>query len=539
VKLTVTAGASRRAIRVASFAVTIALVATSMRPAFAIDRTWGAAVPKPSATGEPWTDAAVASLDANIDITVAGSSALHGAHVGILAIDARDGRVLYQRNADDLFEPASTLKLLVGSVALEKLGPDYRFHTDAVITTPIVGGVVAGQLIVRAGGDPFLNADDFDKLATTLVAQGMTSIRGGVVHAGAVSGVGDGIAFDVSRYEQTPFPPGWLLEDLPYGYSARVGALAFEHNSVHVTVAPGPVVDGPAVVTTAPIRFVGQPIEGCNFSPTPMIINLAKTGPSGAVDSIDLAPDGTGCATIKGTIPFGSAADTLESAVPSSTVYAEQMLRAELTKQSITAMRLDSLGVPDQHIAVAPPGSTVMWMHDSEPMSDVVGDMWMPSDNLAAEMLLRELSFANATVPGTTADGIAVETAWLKNLGVDTSSLALSDGSGLSSYDRITPRALVTILQHDWNGPLHDVVLDDLPIAGVRGTIATSYLGTALEKRVFAKTGTTSRASALAGYAATEKHGTVIFAFMVDESVVDPAVLRDLRARILTHFIED
>jgi D-alanyl-D-alanine carboxypeptidase/D-alanyl-D-alanine-endopeptidase (penicillin-binding protein 4) len=197
------------------------------------------------------------------------------------------------------------------------------------------------------------------------------------------------------------------------------------------------------------------------------------------------------------------------------------------------------LGIPNQYVATVPPGSTVVWMHDSEPLRDVIGDMWMPSDNLAAEMLLRELSYANATTPGTTADGIDVETAWLKNLGVDTSSLALSDGSGLSSYDRITPRALVAILQHDWNGPLRDAVLDDLPIAGVRGTLATSYLGTALEKRVFAKTGTTSRASGLAGYAATEKHGTVIFAFMVDESVVDPAVLRDLRARILTHFIED
>jgi D-alanyl-D-alanine carboxypeptidase/D-alanyl-D-alanine-endopeptidase (penicillin-binding protein 4) len=529
-------------VKIAATVIIVGAIAwAAAQPASAIDRTLGASVPKPVATGDPWTDAAIASLDANIDITLAGASALHGAHVGILAIDARDGRVLYQRNADDLFEPASTLKLLVGSVALEKLGPDFRFHTDAVITTPVVGGAVAGQLIVRAGGDPFLDADDFDKLATTVVAQGITSIRGGIVRPGVPveSGAIGGLAFDVSRYERTPFPPGWLLEDLPYGYSARVSALAFEHNSVHVTVAPGAVVDGRAVVTTAPIHFVGQPIEGCNFDPAPMIINLAKTGTSTAADTIDLAPDASGCTLVTGAIPFGAAPDSLESSVPSPTVYAEHILRAQLTKLGVSATRLDSLGIPNQYVATVPPGSTVVWMHDSEPLRDVIGDMWMPSDNLAAEMLLRELSYANATTPGTTADGIDVETAWLKNLGVDTSSLALSDGSGLSSYDRITPRALVAILQHDWNGPLRDAVLDDLPIAGVRGTLATSYLGTALEKRVFAKTGTTSRASGLAGYAATEKHGTVIFAFMVDESVVDPAVLRDLRARILTHFIED
>jgi D-alanyl-D-alanine carboxypeptidase/D-alanyl-D-alanine-endopeptidase (penicillin-binding protein 4) len=526
------------------FAATIVAVGAiawaAAQPASAIDRTLGAAVPKPAATGEPWSDGAIASLDANIDITLAGASALHGAHVGILAIDARDGRVLYQRNADDLFEPASTIKLLVGSVALEKLGPGFRFHTDAVITTPIVGGVVAGQLVVRAGGDPFLDRDEFEKLATTVSAQGITSIRGEIVHPGVVNTGGPGgIAFDVSRYEQRPFLPGWMIDDMPYGYSARVSALAFAHNSVHVIVAPGPVVDGRAIVTTAPLQFRGQPIEGCNFDPAPQIINRTKTGASSAADSIDLTPDGTGCTVVTGTIPFGAAADALESAVASPTVYAEQFLRAALQRYGVDTPLIGTGTFAVQYIGTAPPDSTVVWMHDSEPMSDVVGDMWMPSDNLAAEMLLRELSFANATVPGTTADGIAVETAWLKNLGVDTSALALSDGSGLSSYDRITPRALVTILQHDWNGPLHDIVLDDLPIAGVRGTIATSYLGTALEKRVFAKTGTTSRASALAGYAATDKHGTVIFAFMVDESVVDPAVLRDLRARVLAHFIED
>jgi D-alanyl-D-alanine carboxypeptidase/D-alanyl-D-alanine-endopeptidase (penicillin-binding protein 4) len=522
---------------VASFAVMVAFVGAAMMPAFAIDRTLGADVPKPAATGEPWTDAEIASLDANIDITVAGASALHGAHVGILAIDARDGRVLYQRNADDLFEPASTLKLLVGSVALEKLGPDYRFHTDAVITSPIVGGAVAGRLVVRAGGDPFLNADDFEKLAATVAAQGITSVRGGIART---EGEGpSGIAFDVSRYEQTPFPPGWLIEDLPYGYSARVSALAFEHNSVRVTVGPGAVVDDRAVVTTAPIRVMGQLADGCDFDPGTVIINVAKTGTSSALDTIDLMPNGSGCTLVTGTIPFGAAPDVLESAVALPTLYAEQVLLADLQSRGVTADPFSSRGAPLQHIATAPPGSTVVWMHDSEPLRDVVGDMWMPSDNLAAEMLLRELSFANATTPGTTADGIAVETAWLKNLGVDTSALALSDGSGLSSYDRITPSALVAILRHDWDGPLRDAVLDDLPIAGVRGTLATSYIGTALEKRVFAKTGTTTRASGLAGYAATEKHGTVIFAFLVDESVVDPAALRDLRARVLAHLIED
>ena len=98
-------------------------------PALAVDRSLGADVPKPAVTGAPWTEAEIGSLGANVDIALASGKALRGAHVGIYAIDARDGRVLYERNQDDAFQPASTFKLLVGSAALDKLGPDFRFRT--------------------------------------------------------------------------------------------------------------------------------------------------------------------------------------------------------------------------------------------------------------------------------------------------------------------------------------------------------------------------------------------------------------------------
>jgi D-alanyl-D-alanine carboxypeptidase/D-alanyl-D-alanine-endopeptidase (penicillin-binding protein 4) len=132
-----------------------------------------------------------------------------------------------------------------------------------------------------------------------------------------------------------------------------------------------------------------------------------------------------------------------------------------------------------------------------------------------------------------------VETAWLKGLGIDTAALAIDDGSGLSTYDRITPHDLVTVLKHDWDGPNRDVVLDALPIAGVRGTLKSAFAGTAAERHVFAKTGSLSHVSTLAGYAANKKHGAVIFAFQVDDWVGQSAALRELRARVLAHFVED
>ncbi|HEY0381877.1 MAG TPA: D-alanyl-D-alanine carboxypeptidase, partial [Candidatus Elarobacter sp.] len=130
-------------------------------PALAVDRSLGAGVPKPVATGAPWTAAEISALDANVDIALATGTALRGAHVGIYAIDARDGRVLYERNQDDAFQPASTFKLLVASAALDKLGPDWRARTTLTAHGPVdAQGRLDGALVLRGGGDPLLRASD-------------------------------------------------------------------------------------------------------------------------------------------------------------------------------------------------------------------------------------------------------------------------------------------------------------------------------------------------------------------------------------------
>ena len=512
--------------KIATAALTAGLLLAVAVPALAVDRTLGADVPKPEASGEPWTDAQISALDANVDIVIAGASTLRGAHVAVYVVDARDGRVLYERNQDDRVTPASTLKLVVGSLALEKLGPAFRFHTDAVLTGPITGGTLNGNVVVRTGGDPLLGAADLDALAAALAAQGVRIVHGDV-------------GFDVSRYAESPYPPGWLQDDLAYGYAAPVSALGFEGNSLHLTVSPGPLAGDRATVVSSPIAL-GTPLEGCGYSAQPRLIRLATTGAANSPDTIALEFDPAGCTRVVGSLAAGSAPEMFDAAAPSPTAYAAMVFRAALARHGITLESSSVVaGPPDRSIRTALPGAPIVWSHDSEPLNDIVADCWMPSDNLIAEMLLREIAYAADGLPGTTERGIALEQTWLRGLGVDPDALILNDGSGLSSYDRVTARALVAVLQHDFAGANQARVLDDLPIAGVRGTLAGSYVGTALEKRVFAKTGTEMHSSTLAGYAATAKHGAVIFAFLVDDWSGDPEALRTLRARVLTHLIED
>ena len=499
-------------------------------PALAVDRSLGADVPKPAVTGAPWAEAEISSLAANVDIALASGKALRGAHVGVFAIDARDGRVLYERNQDDAFQPASTFKLLVGSAALDKLGPDFRFRTDVVANGDVTNGVLQGELVLRGGGDPFLNAKDLDAAAAAVAAAAIARATGGV-------------RIDDAHFEAPGYLPGWNWDDFAYYYAPVVSALAFEENVVHLTITPGTNPGDAATVTAAPAGVVGRPVEGCQPTVAVHVVPLATTGPAGAKDTIDVERERSGCIRVTGTIPAGAKPDLVDAAVVSPAAYAYDAFAAALRAHGVATTGLTQIAGPwpDEHRALLPANANAktVWSHDSEPLRDTLADLWLPSDNLVAELLLRQLGFAVNGAPGTTEHGAAFEQNWLAALGVDTSAVAIVDGSGLSTYDRITPRDLVTILKHDWDGVNRDVVLDALPIAGVRGTLKSAYAGTPAEKKIFAKTGSISHVSTLAGYAANAKHGAVIFAFQVDDWVGETAALRELRGRVLTRFGQD
>jgi D-alanyl-D-alanine carboxypeptidase/D-alanyl-D-alanine-endopeptidase (penicillin-binding protein 4) len=353
--------------------------------------------------------------------------------------------------------------------------------------------VLDGELVLRGGGDPFLNAADLEAAAAAVAQAGITRVARGV-------------AIDDSRFERPGYLPGWTWDDFAYAYAPVVSALSFEENAVHLTIAPGASAGDRALVTAAPLGAVFVPLEGCPPTVAVHVIPLATTGAANAPNTIDLEREPSGCIRVTGTIPLGAKPDTAEAAVVSPAVYAHDAFRAALARHGVALTELSPIAAPWPHDfrTVLAPGANaaVLWAHDSEPLRDLLADMWIPSDNLVAELLLRELGFAHSGAPGTTGNGIALEKTWLRGIGADPSRIDLSDGSGLSVYDRITPRDLVTVLRHDWDGPHRALVLDALPIAGVSGTLAKSFAGTAAERRVFAKTGSLSHVSALAGYAA-------------------------------------
>jgi serine-type D-Ala-D-Ala carboxypeptidase/endopeptidase (penicillin-binding protein 4) len=164
---------------------------------------------------------------------------------------------------------------------------------------------------------------------------------------------------------------------------------------------------------------------------------------------------------------------------------------------------------------VADPAAPVIGRVDSAPLSAVVDEMLLTSDNNTAEMLLKELGFAD-TGEGTLGSGLTVLDRTLRSWGVPMDGVRLVDGSGLSADNRTTCAALLAVLQRAGDGPLPA----GLPVAGRSGTLADEFVDSPMAGRMIAKTGTLGNppvdldppaVKALAGYVPTESGSTIEF----------------------------
>jgi serine-type D-Ala-D-Ala carboxypeptidase/endopeptidase (penicillin-binding protein 4) len=136
----------------------------------------------------------------------------------------------------------------------------------------------------------------------------------------------------------------------------------------------------------------------------------------------------------------------------------------------------------------------------SEPLSEIVRHMNRESDNFVSEMLLKELG-ATFARRGSTAAGGQVVLEALAEAGVPLVGVRIVDGSGLSRLDRLTARSLVAILRAGSADPeIRDAFVTSLAVAGVSGTLKQRLVRRPTRGQVIAKTGTTSQASALAGF---------------------------------------
>jgi serine-type D-Ala-D-Ala carboxypeptidase/endopeptidase (penicillin-binding protein 4) len=440
-----------------------------------------------------------------------------------LALVDDAGRLLYGRNQDRLFIPASNTKLVVTAVAATLLPPDWKVKTS-LYGGPVVNGVLQGDLILYGRGDPTMgrhcyatdttragvcDTDPFARLrqlVDILRAKGVRAIAGDIV--------GDG-----SYFETTLVHPSWEGFDLNWWYAAPVSGLGFNDNSVDFQWAPGPAPGAPALITMTPdlgdVVFENR------------TVTVAPGGESDIGDRFYRIP-GTLRIWAEGTVALDNPTRTESFALPDPNLYTAGALRQVLTAAGISVLG-STRSTTDSTAYSALRRSQPLAETSSRPLRDWIFPILNTSQNWYAEMLLKQLGkqFGKA---GSWPEGLEVERRFLiDSVKVDSTQFSLSDGSGLSSSNLISPLAFTQLLRYMRHHPRYAVFAAGLPQAGVVGSLKNRYLNTALAGRVRAKTGSISRVITLTGYIDADHGGpTLTFSIQANHHAQPTRALLDL-----------
>ncbi|HKK27659.1 MAG TPA: D-alanyl-D-alanine carboxypeptidase/D-alanyl-D-alanine-endopeptidase [Gemmatimonadota bacterium] len=423
-------------------------------------------------------------LDALLD-----DPALAHAHVGLDVAVAETGERLYARSAEKRFTTASTTKLIVSSVALDRLGAGYRWETRALAARRPRGGALSGDLWLVGGGDPSLDEGDLRTLAGRLRARGVRRIRGDVVG-------------DDRRFEPPRWGRGWMWDDLAGGWASGVSGLELHPGRVRALLRPGADAGDPATLVLE------------DPGPTLPLELRVRTGAPGSEPRLRFLP-GPGpvpeSAVLSGWIPADADSVPLYLATDHPTSYLLARVASVLADSGIRVDGAFRRVRPDEPVPDAAWADTLR----SDSLGAVLREMLHPSDNAMAESLLRTLG-AEEGRSGSDVEGLRVERETLSEWGVDPDAYELTDGSGMSRYDEVTPAALVRVLRTLWRRPDFEVFDAALPAPAESGTLSGRLGGVPASGAVRAKTGSLASVRGLAGYVTAGDGETLVFALLLN-----------------------
>ena len=137
---------------------------------------------------------------------------------------------------------------------------------------------------------------------------------------------------------------------------------------------------------------------------------------------------------------------------------------------------------------------------ESLTLAQIIRDINKYSNNVMARQLLISLTNGPTGTTMTKQAGAARAKSWLATMGINTQSIVIDNGSGLSRHERLSAESLSTVLHHEWKSPLMPEFIASLPIVGIDGTMSRSLTHSAVTMQAHIKTGSLNEVASMAGY---------------------------------------
>ncbi|MDL2243449.1 D-alanyl-D-alanine carboxypeptidase/D-alanyl-D-alanine-endopeptidase [Bacteroidales bacterium OttesenSCG-928-J19] len=392
------------------------------------------------------------------------------AGIGFKMVELETGQVIASFNEHQSLTPASTLKILTTATALELLKNEYRYRTELLYTGYIENGTLIGDILIVGSGDPTLGSEYIatdphlflNTFCKEIQALGIKEIAGEIIALD-----------DLFGYEG--IPPKWLWEDLGNAYAPGIYGLSIYDNTCKIELSSG------AAGTDTQIIGMKPDIPGLQLT------NEIKANVSSADNSYVAGIPFSYARHLYGTIPQNRRSFVAKSDIPDPGLLLAQELKKRLNGQGIpsgeaTTCRVKPITATEK----------IYITHVVSPsLSEIVRVINVRSNNHYAEHLYRLL---------TQVRSVDMKQFWQKR-GLDSSSLFVYDGSGISPANAVSAGFLTDLLVYmDKQSGQSEAFRRSLPKAGQEGSVINLLRNTSLQGKVRVKSGSISNVQCYAGY---------------------------------------
>jgi serine-type D-Ala-D-Ala carboxypeptidase/endopeptidase (penicillin-binding protein 4) len=454
------------------------------------------------------------------------------AHWGLLVVDPASGRTLYERNADQLFCPASVTKLFSTAAAMIDLGADHRFQTPVVRRGEVdPDGTLKGDLILVAQGDLSLGGRTGPDGTMLFEDHDHTYANGNndatLVASDPLAGL-DHLAREIKAAGINAVTGDVLVDD-------RLFATATGSGSGPSRLVPIVINDNVIDVVATPAGKAGEPATVKIVPETVFITMEARVDTVEADQSPRLTVRAVGPRrfVVRGKLPVGHRPVVRIYEVEEPASFARSLLIHALRRRGV---RVEAVSIGRNITEDLPTRSEVARLpkvaeYISPPFREYARVILKVSHNLHASTL--PLLVAAHHGETTIEAGLKREGAILKDLGVDVATIAFGGGAGGERADLVTPRATVALLRAMAARPDFRSYDAALPVLGLDGTLAKAVAADSPARgHARAKTGTYSvgdaltgktilTSKAMAGYMETASGRPLVFAFFLNNVPIE------------------
>jgi len=397
-------------------------------------------------------------------------------------------------NVDQPLNAASLIKLLTTFVALETLGPAYRWKTEVYSAGTLEDGTLSGHLILKGSGDPKLALEQFWLLLRNLRERGIRNLDGDLVLDRSAFAPG---AHDPAAFDEEPLRP----------YNVGPDALLVNFKAVAFHFVPE--------AGGRSIRVIAEP------RPYPLeVVSLVRPtngrcGDWKAKIRPEFAPAAAPRKAFRALFTGSYAVDCGERAW-NVALFSHRDYVGGLFRQLWEEMGGRWQG--GVHDGFVPSGATLVYTHESPPLADIVRDVNKFSNNVMARQLFLTLGANGSNGPASLGKARAAVEAFLAMRGIDTTGLVIDNGSGLSRRSRVSARTLAQLLRAAYASATMPEFMASMPVVAVDGTMRKYLRDDAVAGQAHVKTGSLSGVRAIAGYVLDRRGARQLVVMIVNDA---------------------